>query len=752
MDMESPRRGQSADSAQGSPGEQGGGLPVQGSAQDRRISGPPPVEQAPPRSQGGSRKPAQAPRSAVPPEPSHAPGPDSRLADWLRMPRPEAEPGIWRYGHKVRPPEDPDRVGDRQLLGGALLALLVAVFVWSMFANKYPPVFDWIYGVFPESWAWGGESESALGAFFFNYVIVYGIVLTPLLYIAGRAGRWPEVWRRYVGGRSGTRPGARAADLANRRVVAEKADAAGSGDPVSWPEVRDAGEHAAADALAAEVSSGRMNDVDYARISKEWQAVRAQPARRPSFTAEVLDRAAAAFAHPSGARDLPARTARHDLLTGQVRLGSAPDVERNPYRYRGTALALAPELLSTSLLVVGPSAAGKTSKVARPVVETLALQALVGRTAVVAVGPPGAGLGPESAFDVVIKLGSPDSAHDLDLYSGTTDPDEAAAVLAEALVGDDPQADPRRAATVLAQLIGPYRAAHGRFPSVPALRELLDGVPVALAALREACKEAGPHTAGTALRELDARERQSSREDDPGRLLADRVAVLDRPAFAGFFDTAADARPFSMRALEHAVRVRIDLPERGHAEASRLLSRLLLAQFSACAVARADSSRFACLVLDDATHTLTPASVREIQRLRTANAGVVLGLRSLADVPEHLRSAALGAVGCRVVLSGVNTWDGEVFAQAWGREWVQTEDVTHAPDFHGGLLTRWVRGIRTLFTGVRATTRSVTVRRVQRERWSASDLANDLPPGHAVLSLTTVRGERTPPILAELGE
>ncbi len=93
-----------------------------------------------------------------------------------------------------------------------------------------------------------------------------------------------------------------------------------------------------------------------------------------------------------------------------------------------------------------------------------------------------------------------------------------------------------------------------------------------------------------------------------------------------------------------------------------------------------------------------------------------------------------------------------MFAQAWGREWVKTEDVTHNPDFSGGLLRRGVRGVRTLFTGVRATTKSVTVRTVQRERWSASDLAHKVPPGHAVVSLTTVRGEASPPVLTRLGD
>ncbi|MFK4273867.1 hypothetical protein ACI2L5_54915, partial [Streptomyces milbemycinicus] len=261
---------------------------------------------------------------------------------------------------------------------------------------------------------------------------------------------------------------------------------------------------------------------------------------------------------------------------------------------------------------------------------------------------------------------------------GTTDPDEAAGILAEALIGDMaaslPGGDSRRAATALAQLLGPYRAAHGRYPSLPDLRELLDGSKTAINALREALDEAGERAQA---RELEARVRQSGAPGDVGALLADRIALLDRPAFADFFDTTGDRRPFSLRALEHPLRVRIDLPERGHAEASRMLARLVLAQFTECAVGRADRSLFACLVLDDASHT-----DRQI----------------IADEP----------------------------------------------------LTKVLHFIRKVATGKAVTTQSVTVRTVERERWSASDLAHGVPAGHAVLSVTSVRGEGGPPVLVDL--
>ena len=58
--------------------------------------------------------------------------------------------------------------------------------------------------------------------------------------------------------------------------------------------------------------------------------------------------------------------------------------------------------------------------------------------------------------------------------------------------------------------------------------------------------------------------------------------------------------------------------------------------------------------------------------------------------------------------------------------------------------------MRRLVTGKAATAEAVTVREVERERWSASELAHSVPAGHAVLSLTTVGGEHAPPMLVDL--
>ncbi|MFJ4922687.1 ATP-binding protein [Streptomyces sp. NPDC088725] len=708
-----------------------------------RPAGPPPMPAAAPHSAPAGPPPYQEAGSypeasgypgaaGLPPAPGHPPTTGPTLRDWLHIPRAAAAPGTWAYGHVARAAVEPERTPLRQLVTGALISFLAGLLLWSLIRNGYLGSF-WVWPLLvltPDSWPGTETGTTALNVY---YVLMAAV----LIVVFGRLGRWTELARRILGLDRHT---AEAAAVLPAHPEPED-------DLAEWPELRAAGQGESAARLAAEVRDGRMNDVDYARIRRAWQTVRADPSRLPAFAEAVRTQGAGACVHPSGRRDLPVRAARHDLLVQQVRIGTVHDGERNPYARRGSGLALEPALLGTSLLAVGPPGAGKTHAVVRPVVESLSLQALAGQAAVIAVCAAGTRLGPDDAYDVVVRIGDPDSVYDLDLYGGTSDPDEAAAVLAEGLVGDLPDTDSRRATTVLAQLLGPFRAAHGRLPSVPELRELLDGTPTALAALREGLDAEGQYAM---RRELDVRERQQGAPGDPGRALADRIALLDRPAFAGFFDTTGRTRPFSLRTLEHPLRVRIDLPERGHAEASRMLARLLLAQFTANAAVRADRSLFACLVLDDATRTLTPETLRGVQRLRSVNAGAVLTLRSLDDVPEALHAALLGAVGCRMAFAGITTWDGKRFAEAWGTEWVETRDVTQRTVFADQPLTRAIHSFRKLVTGKAVTTDAVTVRQVERERWSASELAHSVPAGHAVLSVRTVGGEHAPPVLVDL--
>ncbi|HET9381413.1 MAG TPA: ATP/GTP-binding protein [Streptomyces sp.] len=772
--------------------------------------------------------PAAPPAPPVPPVPQARPGGVPAVAAWLDEPRPQAGPGVWRFGFTpYRPPVAAPKL-ETSTLVGALIPLVAVLILWSVWQQGAVPYQwaplkwftpgEWWYAgtVWPQDGVWQGVHAR----------IVYdGAAFLLLVLGAGRLGSWSRVIRFYLD-RHGVRvrvvatvlaalavlglvwpetvpgepweplpvvgpvlslvalltggvevfrstavtyglytlitaavlwPFARTGGwwpLLRERLAARSArgvDEPPAAVPLpesQWPPLREAGQHRAADLLTAEVLGGRMNDVDCVRVRHAWRRTRHESPRVADFAGTVLRDGAAAWTHPSGDRDLPARTARHDLLAGQVRIGCCAPARTNPVERHGTGVALGPAVLGTSLLAVGPSGVGKTRALVRPVAENLALQALTGGCAVVVVGGAGASLGPDEAYDVVVRLGDPSSVHDLDLYADSTDPDEAASFLAEGMVGDLDAVDSRRAATALAQLLGPYRAVHGRFPGVPELRELLEGDPGALSVLRSGLDE-GTHPA--MRRELEARVRQAGTAADPGPALADRLALLDRPAFERFFG-AGGTRHFSLRSVvHHPLRVRVALPERGHEEASRLLTRLVLAQFAAVARSGGDREHFACLVLDDAAGAVTTETVRGVQRLRSANAGAVLTLRTLADVPEALHGPLFSAVGCRMAFSGVTTWDGRAFAEAWGKERVEIEEVAHHTVFADQPMTRALHALRKLVTGRAVTTEAVTWRQIERERWPASELAHSVPPGHAVLSLTDVRGEHAPPLLVKLG-
>ncbi|MDX2541999.1 ATP/GTP-binding protein [Streptomyces sp. WI04-05B] len=779
-----------------------------------RPAGPPDGPSVPPR-------PGRAPRPVEQGASRSAPGPAS-VAEWLNEPRPDAEPGIWRYGYRLpKGAQTAERLSPVTVVG-LLVPLVVGLFLWSLWRRGAMPYESVPLKLFtPEDWWWGGtvspkgwEGQSA-------GLVYNGAFFLVLLYAMGRLGSWPDIARHFVGRRAQPSRALLAAlgalltlsfvfpnafpgvgwdalpfadavfslvqlilddvappesltisvyavltllvvwpfariggwwAYAKERLAARRAAAGPTGPAPAdrpreqWPDLREAGQYEAAELLTAEVAAGRMNDVDCARVEHAWALAR-RDGSLAGFRDTVLRQGAAAWGHPSGARDLTRRTARHDLAAGQVRIGRWAAAERAPLVYHGAGAALGAEVLGTSLLAVGPSGAGKTRHLVEPVTEALALRALTGQCAFVTVSAPGTTLVADTAFDVVVRIGDRSSVHDLDPYADSEDPDEAASFLAEALVGDLDTVGTEGAATALAQVLGPYRAAHGHFPPLPVLRELLESDPAALSALREAL--AGDEHA-VMRRELDVRIRQSASPTDVGRTLADRLALLNRPVFDGFFGGGGTARPFSLRSLaQYPLRVRVDLPEHGHEEAARLITRLVLAQFSAV-VRDGRRPHFACLVLDDATGTVTAGSVRRIQRMRTQNAGVVLALRTIGDVPEALHGPLYGAVGCRMAFSGVTTWDGSRFAQAWGTAWVETRDVAKHTVFADQPMTRAIHALRKLVTGKAVTTDAVTVRTVERERWSASELAHEVPPGHAVLSLTTVEGQHAPPLLVNL--
>ncbi|MYV99504.1 hypothetical protein GT354_14650, partial [Streptomyces sp. SID3343] len=199
-----------------------------------------------------------------------------------------------------------------------------------------------------------------------------------------------------------------------------------------WPELREAGQHEAADLLDDEADTGRLRDVDYLRLRRVIEAGDHDREYLADVAEEIADNGAAACRHGSGQRDVRPRRSHHDLLTGQVRIGTGTADPKNDAVYRGTGFALDPQSLGTSMIVVGAARAGEPARLLEPVIETMSLRALAGTASLVVIDGKGDEFERLDGWDREIVVGNPDSPSGLDLYGGAASPEDAADRLAAA--------------------------------------------------------------------------------------------------------------------------------------------------------------------------------------------------------------------------------------------------------------------------------------------------------------------------------
>ena len=615
---------------------------------------------------------------------------------WVHGPRLVDVPGVMAYGRDASAAAQ-DRVG-RAATRRALKYLMYVPVVYLALAIPASLLFSALS--LPKAVMW--------------------VIFVPLvLGVCGWLGGWVPV----LGGLSGRY---RQGSGDRRRRVPEHR-------PDLWQDLRSAGFADAASRLDEAAVQGDLTDVDYVRVTRVIRQARGSGEQRrlALVAAAIEDAESEARINPNGQRDLPARIGEHDLMTGQVRLGVAADSPKNPATHKGLTFALDAEVLRTSLLVIGPPGSGKTRGFARPIVELLGLQTLTNMASVVVIDPHGEYALP-GFFDVDIDPLDPDAAWGFDLYGGARSPAEAADRLAGALLPPGVDAETDAAAhNALDAVLYEFHAGEARYPT---LRELIMEL-----------VQRGP------------------------KLLVERLRLLDRPALVELFDGRPEQR-FSMRDISRPLRVRIALPEGAYPQAARILARLAVAQFvQTVASPETDRSIFKGLVVDDAGRFVDEYVVQGLQRARAANAGLILLAQSMREFPEELRATVFANTGCKAVFAGVDPQDAAYVADFWGKSWVPettvttgTENVSSSGTVAGpperrrtvGSMGRNTKrpGPLQQLTGGTAVhqQRSVSTRAVERFNWSPSEIINEIPVGHALVSLSTADGIRTGPVLVDL--
>ncbi|MGW7682770.1 type IV secretory system conjugative DNA transfer family protein [Kribbella sp. NPDC054772] len=489
--------------------------------------------------------------------------------------------------------------------------------------------------------------------------------------------------------------------------------------------------------------SADFSDVDRARIAHIIERSGANPQDLDELTLAVDRDSSAALVHPSQQRNLPgARFARHNLLAGQVRLGQVVVDHRSDFEITGD-FGIDLDVLRTSLLVIGPPGSGKTRGIATPIVEHLSLAALTGKASMVVVDPKSTDFAYDGWFDVTIDPLNPTCG--FSLFGGSRTADVAADRLASALlpprVSDDKAYFIDASKNALYACLAPFEAAYQRWPTVPELLGLLRAEQSSMDRVKERLKGPGSKELKALL---DSRKAQTQRTADPAASLVERFALLDRPSLRNLFDHPGPT--FQMRDLNRPVRVRVALPEAEYPDASRILARLVVSQFvQITSSSETDRSLFKALVIDEAGRFVDDYVARGVQKLRSNNAGLVLLSQTMSDFPPEVRATVFGSTGCKAVFGGIDPHDADVFSRWFGEQYVTETTINRSA-------TSGVQYDQFGSVGGRSESRTsgYSARRVERARWTVSDIITGVPTGHALVSLARSNGVRVGPVLIDL--
>lgn len=397
--------------------------------------------------------------------------------------------------------------------------------------------------------------------------------------------------------------------------------------------------------------------------------------------------------------------------------------------------------LRTSMMVIGPPGSGKTGGLAVPVVEDLSLGALSGAASMVVIDPKGTDSSYDGWFDITIDPLNP--THGFSLVGGAPDAAQAADRLADALLptnmSDDKAYFRDASYNALYDCLGPFHTAYERWPTIRELLSLLRANQDAIGKVKSGLKGVTDRT--YCIDHLHNRERQAQ-GSHPAASLVERFARLDRPALRKIFD---HPKTVAMRDINRSTRGRFALPDAEYLEASRIIARLVVSQFvRTTAAADTNTSIFKGLVMDEAGRYVDDYVTHGVQKVRSNNAGLVLLTQSFADFPEDVRNTVVGSTGCKAVLGGVDLLTADHLSQWFGDEWITDTTITRG---HSTGVNYDITPFPHL-TGYRKQQgQSVSSRRIERARWTPSDIISRIPIGHSVTALSTTDGHRVGPML-----
>ncbi|MGZ0147069.1 hypothetical protein ACXJJ3_08350 [Kribbella sp. WER1] len=118
---------------------------------------------------------------------------------------------------------------------------------------------------------------------------------------------------------------------------------------------------------------------------------------------------------------------------------------------------------------------------------------------------------------------------------------------------------------------------------------------------------------------------------------------------------------------------------------------------------------------------------------------------SMSDFPIDVRATVFGSTGCRAVFGGIDPADADIFSRWFGDQYITETTISRSS-------TSGVRYDEYGSVGGRTESRTsgYSARRIERARWTVSDIVTGVPPGHSLVSLARSNGARVGPVLVNL--